>query len=271
MFGKSENREDYQTIDRPVGGMARRLADGHYIPPHSHPRGQLIYAFEGAILVNTDFGSWVVPPQRAVWVACEVEHAMQACGVVEMRTVYIRTDAVPTELPGCCVVAVPPLLRELVSAVVAMPVSYDEQGRDGLVVQLLLQELRPLSVVPLHLPMPKDQRLIKICTRILADPADETSVEAWSRSVGASERTIIRLFPEETGLTYSRWKQQARLMAAVRLLAQGGNVTDIALQLGYESPSAFSAMFRRALGMTPTEYFRDMRSPVLASARQGVA
>ncbi len=118
--------------------------------------------------------------------------------------------------------------------------------------------MRPLSVVPLHLPMPRDPRLARICARIVAEPSDETSVEEWSRSVGASERTIIRLFPEETGLTFSRWKQQARLMAAVRLLAEGKPVTDIALELGYESPSAFSAMFRRALGMTPTEYFQDM-------------
>ncbi|MGO4332431.1 helix-turn-helix domain-containing protein [Cupriavidus sp. 2TAF22] len=257
MFGKSENREDYQHIGRPVGGMARALPDRFYIDYHSHPRAQLIYAYSGAILVTTGMGSWVVPPQRAVWVPGDVRHAMQACGEVEMRTVYVREDAVPSELTTCCVVAVPPLLRELVSEMVRMPVDYEENGRDGLVAGLLLQEMRPLSVVPLHLPMPKDARLAKICARIVADPSDETSVEAWSRSVGASDRTIIRLFPEETGLTFSRWKQQARLMAAVRLLAQGRHVTDIALQLGYESPSAFSAMFRRALGMTPTEYFRD--------------
>ncbi|EHP44188.1 AraC family transcriptional regulator [Cupriavidus basilensis OR16] len=257
MFGKSENRDDYQAIGQPIGGMARALADGFYIDTHSHPRGQLIYAYVGAISVSTDYGSWVVPPQRAVWVPCNVRHAMQACGDVEMRTVYIREDAIPAELQTCCVVAVPPLLRELISAVVRMPVEYEQDGRDGLVVQLLLHELRPLSVVPLHLPMPKDNRLSKICARVLDDPADETSVQEWSQFVGASERTIIRLFPEETGLTYSRWKQQARLMAAVRLLAEGCHVTDIALQLGYESPSAFSAMFRRALGMTPTEYFRD--------------
>lgn len=256
MFGKSENRDDYQAIDRPVGGMARKLKDGFYIRAHSHPRAQLIYAYVGAILVTTDYGSWVVPPQRAVWVPCNTEHAMQACGDVEMRTLYIRADAIPGELHECCVVAVPLLLRELISAVVHMPLNYDESGRDGAVVDLLLRELQPLSVVPLHLPMPKDARLGKICARILDDPSDETSVEEWSRSVGASERTIIRLFPEETGMTYSRWKQQARLMAAVRLLAEGCHVTDIALQLGYESPSAFSAMFRRALGMTPTEYFR---------------
>ncbi|ESH95057.1 MULTISPECIES: helix-turn-helix domain-containing protein [unclassified Cupriavidus] len=258
MFGKSENRDDYQHIDRPLGGMARELPDRFYIDYHSHPRGQLIYAYTGAILVTTEWGSWVVPPQRAVWVPCNVRHAMKACGDVEMRTVYVREDAVPTELTTCCVVAVPPLLRELISAAVTMPLDYHEEGRDGLVASLLLHEMRPLSVVPLHLPMPRDPRLARICARIVAEPSDETSVEEWSRSVGASERTIIRLFPEETGLTFSRWKQQARLMAAVRLLAEGKPVTDIALELGYESPSAFSAMFRRALGMTPTEYFQDM-------------
>ncbi|MCY1219289.1 HTH-type transcriptional regulator NimR [compost metagenome] len=257
MFGKSENRDDYQHIERPVGGMARTLPDRFYIDYHSHPRAQLIYAYSGAILVDTEIGSWVVPPQRAVWVPCDMRHAMQACGNVEMRTVYVRQDAVPGEFTTCCVVAVPPLLRELISEMVRMPVDYDEAGRDDLVARLLLQEMRPLSVVPLHLPMPQDARLARICTRIVADPSDETSVEAWSQSVGASERTIIRLFPEQTGMTFSRWKQQARLMVAVRLLAEGRPVIDIALQLGYESPSAFTAMFRRALGMTPTEYFRD--------------
>ncbi len=257
MFGKSENRDDYQHIERPVGGMARDLPNGYFIDEHEHPRGQLIYAYAGAILVHIERGSWVVPPQRAVWVPAGTRHAMQACGTVEMRTIYIRPDAVPPELKSCCVVGVPPLLRELILAVVHMPIDYDDDGRDGLVVRLLLQEMKPLPLVPLHLPMPNDRRLARICTRILEDPSDETSIESWSRQIGASERTIIRLFPEETGLTYSRWKQQARLMSAVRLLAEGKHVTDISLQLGYESPSAFSAMFRRALGMTPTEYFRE--------------
>lgn len=256
MFGKSENRDDYQHIERPVGGMARDLANGHFIAEHEHPRGQLIYACAGAILVNIARGSWVVPPQRAVWVPPGTRHAMQACGAVEMRTIYIHPDAVPPGLDACCVIAVPPLLRELILAVVRMPIDYDRAGRDGLVVQLLLQEMKPVPLTPLHLPMPSDRRLGRICARILEDPSDETSVEAWSRLIGASERTIIRLFPEETGLTFSRWKQQARLMAAIRLLAEGRHVTDISLELGYDSPSAFSAMFRRALGMTPTEYFR---------------
>lgn len=258
MFGKSENREDYQYIDRPAGGMARDLPNHHQIDSHQHPRGQLIYAYSGAILVNTELGTWVVPPQRAVWVPPGILHSMRACGNVEMRTVYLREDHTPAQLSGCCVVSVPPLLRELIVAMVHVPLDYDEQGRDGMLVQLLLQEIKPLQIVRLHLPMPKDPRLSKICQRILAEPSDETTVDEWSKFVGASARTIIRLFPEQTGLTFSQWKQQARLLAAIQLLATNQNVTDIALQLGYESPSAFSAMFKRAIGVTPTEYFRDL-------------
>lgn len=257
MFGKSENREDYQHIDRPVGGMARDLANNHLIDYHQHPRGQLIYAYTGAILVETALGSWVVPPQRAVWIPPETKHSMRACGDVQMRTVYVRPDHIPEGLKSCSVVSVPPLLRELIAAMVYIPLEYDEAGRDGLIAKLLLQEIRPLRVVGLHLPMPTDQRLNKICQRILLEPSDETTVDKLSSFVGASARTIIRLFPKQTGLTFSQWKQQARLLAALQMLATNQNVTDIALQLGYESPSAFSAMFKRAVGVTPTEYFRE--------------
>lgn len=256
MFGKSENREDYQYIDRPIGGMARDLPDRHFIERHLHPRGQLIYSYAGAILVTTDSGTWIVPPQRAVWVPPDIAHSMQACGEVEMRTLYVRRDRIPKELGKCCVVSISPLLREMVAAAVRMPMDYDENGRDGLLAELLLHELKPVQVLPLHLPMPKDHRAIKICNHILMNLSDETTIEEWSKTVGASSRTIIRLFSAETGLTFSRWRQQARLIAAVQLLAKGSGITDIGLQLGYDSPSAFTAMFRKALGTPPSDYFK---------------
>jgi AraC-like DNA-binding protein len=258
MFGKSENRDDYQYIQRPAGGMARNLPKGLYIDFHEHPRGQLIYATEGAVLVNTLHGTWIVPSHRAVWVPPYTQHAMRACGKTALRTVYLHVEAIPADLTKCCVVAVSPLLRELISEVAGIPVEYDETGRDGLVVRLLLAELKPMKVVPLYLPMPKDQRIARICRKIEADPTDETSIEAWSACVGASERTIVRLFQSQTGMSYRQWKQQARLMSAIQMLAEGKNVTDVAVLCGYESPSAFSAMFRKLLGMTPSEYFRNI-------------
>ncbi|MBU7442536.1 AraC family transcriptional regulator [Paraburkholderia fungorum] len=256
MFGKSENRDDYQLIQQRVGGMARDLPDRFFIDYHEHRRGQLIYASAGSILVTAEGGSWVVPPLRAVWVPPRVRHCMQAIGRIEMRTLYFDPEHTPLASTACCVVSISPLLRELIASVVKMPVDYDEHGRDGLVVELLFQEIKPLQIEPLHLPMPNDARIARICRWIVANPAEETSVTSRSKVVGASERTIIRLFPEETGMTFTRWRQQARLLAAVQMLANDRPVTEIATELGYDSPSAFSAMFRKALGSSPTEYFR---------------
>lgn len=267
MFGKSENRDDYQDIARPVGGMARDLPDRFFIDYHDHPRGQLIYAYAGAILVTTASGSWVVPPQRAVWVPPDTRHSMQAIGAIAMRTLYFRRDASPLPSAQCCVVSVSPLLSELIAAVVEMPVDYDVDGRDGILVRLLFHEIRPLQVVPLHLPMPTDPRIARICRWIIANPANDVSLESWSKEVGASERTLIRLFPGETGMTFTRWKQQARLLVAVQMLANQRAVTEIAFELGYESPSAFGAMFKKALGSSPKEYFQPQAAAVAPEVR----
>lgn len=260
MFGKSEDRNDYQQIARPVGGMARDLPDRFFIDYHEHVRGQLIYAITGSIVVTTEKGTWVVPPLRAVWVPPRVRHCMYAVGAIEMRTLYFDVDRSPLLSSDCCVISVSPLLRELISAVARMPVEYTLGSRDAVVVDLLFHEIRPLGIEPLHLPMPSDERIARICRWILANPAEETSVCAWSKVVGASERTIIRLFPEQTGMTFTRWRQQARLLVAVQMLSAQRPVTDIASSLGYDSTSAFSAMFRKALGCTPTEFFKPKDS-----------
>ncbi len=257
MFGKSENREDYQTVDREVSGLARDLPDKFFVDFHQHARGQLIYAYSGAILVMTHQGSWVVPPLRAVWIPPYTQHSMQAIGLVELRTVYIQAKAAQNLPNSCCVISVTLLLRELIVAIVKMPLYYDRERRDGLVVKLFLQEIKPLKIVPLHLPLPTDIRLLKICQDILSNPAHNNSLEAWGKLVGASKRTLIRLFPKCTGLTYNQWNQQAKLILAIQLIAKKHPITQIAFQLGYESPSAFSAMFRKTLGLPPSAYFVD--------------
>ncbi|WP_327075071.1 IS3 family transposase [Kitasatospora purpeofusca] len=142
MHGKSENRDDYQHVPRPLAAMARDLPDGHHIPPHHHRRAQLIYGTSGAITVVTDRGTWVVPTTRGVWVPAGVVHAMTCTGPVRMRTLYIEPGAAPGLPDTPTVVAVPPLLRELVDAATRIPLDYRVDGRDGRLVDLLLLELR---------------------------------------------------------------------------------------------------------------------------------
>lgn len=207
--------------------------------------------------VSTGVGSWAPSPHRAVWIGGGIEHELTASGFVQMQTVYGEPKARATLSPTCAVLTVSDLLRELILAAVRIPNDCDADGRDGRVMELTLDELRPAPELPLHLPMPSDRRLVRICEHICANPADASTLTKLGQRFGASQRTLERLFPAETGLSFSLRRQQSRVLAAIRLLAEGRPVTTVALDVGYDSPSAFGAMFRRVLGVAPSAYFGD--------------
>lgn len=253
----STDPEDYQDVPRPIAAMAKDFPDGNRIPPHRHRRAQLVFAARGVMVVWTRQGTWVVPPNRAVWMPAETEHSIRSWGNVAMRTLYIRADIAAPLPRQCCVIAVSPLLRELILRAVELPLLYDEAGPEGRVMALVLDEIRALPALPLHLPWPEDGRLRQLCAAIQADPASERTLEQWAGGVGASSRTLARLFRKETGMSFGVWRQQVRLVEALGRLATGQKVTAVALDLGYQSPSAFTSMFRRALGRAPTRYFLE--------------
>jgi AraC-like DNA-binding protein len=240
---------------RPVLARAVEYTPGYSTGPHRHPRAQLVYARSGVMTVTTERGSFVVPPQRAVWVPAGMVHEVRCAGRLEMRSLYIQPAAAASLPPQCVVVTVTPLLRELILAAMALPPLYPLGGRAERIMMLILEEIRGLSVAPLHLPEPRDGRLRRVAAALRDDPADGRSLADWGLLVGASARTLARRFQRETGLSFARWRQQARLFAALTRLAAGAPVTAVALDLGYDSPSAFIAMFRRALGTTPGRYF----------------
>jgi len=207
------------------------------------------------VKVTAKQGVWVVPQHRGVWIPARVEHQIESAGQFSMRSVYVR-DEPAAELPtDCGVVGVTPLLRELIMTAAEAPQLYDVTGRDGRIMDLILSEIRRSPVMPLHLPEPTDSRLKQITTAIRENPADSRTLEEWGRHAGASPRTLARLFPAETGMTFRHWQQQARLLKGLMRLAEGEAVTSVALEVGYENPSAFISMFRRTLGITPGRYF----------------
>ncbi len=240
-------------MDRPVVAFPQDYAPGDRVQRHRHPVGQLIYAATGVMTVTTRDGAWVVPPQRAVWVPAYVTHAIRMTGDVAMRTVYVApADGLPAV---CGVVQVSPLLRELVLRAVAFRQPYDVDGADARLAMVLLDEIRAAPVAPLHLPMPADERALRVVRALEADPGDARSLSKWGRTAGASSRTLARVFRAETGLGFRAWRQQLRLLRALERLANGDAVTTVAVELGYDSPSAFIAMFKKALGVPPSQYF----------------
>jgi hypothetical protein len=224
-----------------------RYPDGFVLDAHAHSWAQLLHASEGVMVVETAAGIWVVPPHRAVWLPAETDHKITMRGMVAMRTVYFDAR---TRLPlkGTSVVEVTPLLRELLIHVAKMGKLDLGIARESRLAGLLVDLLAVVETMPLALPMPRDPRALRVAHAVRSAPSDEPPM------AGASLRTIERLFMAETGMPYGRWRQQARLLAAMTMLAEGTPVTRVALDVGYASPSAFIAMFKSALGRTPSRF-----------------
>jgi len=248
------------TMPQAVVAHARDLEAGDSILPHSHEKAQFIYASQGVMTVTTDRGAFFVPPQFAVWMPAGVVHRIHARGPVAMRTLYVRRDAILGLPDDVCVLEVSRLLRELVLTAVSNSEAYTPDGPEDRLMQVVLDQLREQRTAPLALAMPQDKRIRKVAEAMLSDPADDRGLEDWSRFAGTSPRTLARLFQSGTGMTFRAWRQQLRLQRALEMLTEGQAVTSVALDLGYDSPSAFIAMFRRALGASPTRYLPQTRN-----------
>ncbi|HYD55645.1 MAG TPA: helix-turn-helix transcriptional regulator [Burkholderiales bacterium] len=242
----------YMSVPRPVVALARDLPTAEEIGWHSHPRYQLVYAARGVMTVDTRHATWVVPPQRAVWMPPATEHRLKASGPVELRSLYVRPDAAAGMPATCEVLQVTPLLRELIVRATELPREYDERGPAGRIMRLLLDELASLPRLPYNLPMPTTPPLGPICRRLLETPSDTATLGELAE--GLSTRTLARHFRRETGMSFAEWRRRARLLRALGWIAEGRPILEVAMELGYESPSAFSAMFRRELGAPPSHF-----------------
>jgi AraC-like DNA-binding protein len=244
---------------RPLAQIARvsyDFQDGYVIPEHFHPEDQLIFAIQGVMTVRTAQGIWVVPPLRAVWIPAKTPHSVAMSGPVSMRTLYFLPKLVRALPAKCSVMNVSALLKELILHACNFPRLNKKTPLHRRIVEILVDQLETANSVPLQLPHPRDARAMRVVQTLLADPADPRPLKKLVRDCGASKRTIERIFWSETKMTFGKWRQQLRLLHAMRRLASGEKVTGAALDAGYNSPSAFISMFKKQLGATPTRYFR---------------
>jgi len=205
--------------------------------------------------VCTTQGTWVIPPHRAVWVSAGIDHSIEMCGSVLMQTIYLATGLSPSLPCGCFAVNVSPLLRELIIHAVKLGMLDRTIPKEARLIGVLLDQIAALPVMALELPMPRDRRALRVAAWLEEHQDAPGLLKQVRKTAGCSKRTVERLFLAETGLTFGRWRQQLRLLHALRMLASGKAVTAVALEVGYDSPSAFIAMFRRTLGTTPSRYF----------------
>lgn len=245
------------SLPRPLYARAESLNAGSWTPRHRHDWVQFSYAISGVLGVHTAEGSFFAPPQWGVWIPAGLEHEVVTSMRAEMRSLYVRREDCQWAPLRCRVLEVTPLARELIKSFCLLPAEYPEEGgSEGRLVQVLLDQLAGLPEVGFSLPLPRHSRLLDLCNELIENPEQGVTLGQWAGRLGMSEKTLMRLFQRETGLSFRGWRQRARLLSSLGTLEAGDSVTRAALSCGYDSTSAFIAAFKGLFGYTPGELFR---------------
>ncbi len=261
------------TAARPLRMRQQHLRAETRVVPHSHPWGQLALSATGVVRVTAPSSTYIVPPSRAVWIPPGIVHAVTVVEDADLLTLYLRerrgrtgpaVDAAgSTPWRQCRVIEAGPLMIALARELDARPDTAAQAldaaalARERRLTALLLDEMRRAAPVRLGVDLPREKRLRRLCEAVLDDPSRHATLAAWARDAGASARTMTRLFRSELGTTFLQWRQQVLLARAVPLAARRLPMAQIAATLGYASPSAFTAMFRRSVGAPPSRFLRQ--------------
>jgi AraC-like DNA-binding protein/mannose-6-phosphate isomerase-like protein (cupin superfamily) len=240
-----------------VRSFRAELRGGSSIETHRHDWHQLVYASRGALEVTTRDRTWLVPSRRAIWVPAGVPHGFVALGRTLVETLYVLPEWNRETLAACAAIDVSDLLRSLVLEIARIGALDESNPAHGRLAGVLLDQVRSAELLELQIPMPADDRALAVARAILAEPSSKETPAMLARRAATSERTLARLFMAETGMTLARWRTQARFVNAVRALAGGTPIGEVAGDVGYESTSAFINAFKRVFGVTPGRYLND--------------
>ncbi|MFZ6772166.1 AraC family transcriptional regulator [Undibacterium sp. SXout7W] len=244
--------ESDPTPARPIRLVARNLQLAQNLIPHEHDWGQLTYTPQGMLQVVAEGSIWFVPPMRAIWIPPNVTHEVRTLADSQLRVIHIHADRNPFSGKHCLVLEVSRLLKELIASLEIL----DTPGpRENHMTQVIIDELQTAKTLPIHLPMPTDKRLKGLCEILLANPASNDTLDVLAKQVGASSRTLTRLFEQDLNMSFGTWRQQMRLARVTPLISRGLPLSQVATELGYASQSAFSAMFKKTFGESPSAFF----------------
>lgn len=246
--------DDYQVV-----AFAQCYPHGHIETWHQHPHIQLIHTLTGVIRIETAEGTWICPPGRGLWIPAGKQHALHVSGQGNIRGVWIEADARKDLAMHCSVVNISALLRELICAALEIDTTIEPNSRNERLLQLILDEVCLLPSLAFHLPEARSHTLIQLCQNVRDNLAFDWTLQQAAATTAMSSKTLSRHFQKELKMNFAQWLRQAKLLQAMIDLSQQKPILHIALDLGYNSPSAFSAMFKRETAMTPSEYIAQSR------------
>lgn len=253
----NSRQEDGDILVRTYGLTFSR---SQLVPPVRGDWDQLVYASKGVLTVKTAIGTWVVPLYRALWLPANTPSTLEVIGQTALRMLYLRRRRTPSkqepfDRSKCAVLSVSPLLRELILRAVKTGVLEVAVPNHRRMAGLIQDELRSVHIVPLQLPYPQNSLALQFVSQMEASLDLEGSIKAS----GSSRRTLERVFRTETGMSLGQWVRRRKLLVGLQMLVKGETTGSVAFHLGYNSPSAFIAMFKKELGETPGNYLSSGR------------
>ena len=250
------SKEAAGQLTQPITVINRAINIHSIVKKHSHQWSQFIYASQGILAVTSTTARYIVPPQQGVWITPETDHEVTALSNVELTSFYFRNSLLASLPNQCGVLEVNSFLKVLILEAKYIASDYQWHKSDGRLLRLIQDRICEAKVIALQLPSPRDKRLLVMLNSLQREPNNRHSLDQWSRVVGASARSLSRLFKQQTGLTYTQWRQRLMIQISITQLSQGQSVGNVSLSLGYESPSAFIHMFKTNTGVTPSSYTR---------------
>jgi AraC-like DNA-binding protein len=236
--------------------LAKTHLAGNSLPSHQHSTGQMVFATQGVMLIETAYGRWTVPPQRALWIPPHEPHAIEMLTDTHMRTVYFHPDFIAScntfvQRNIVHAVVASPMIKELVLGLFETERSDDMRT---LMAKLLMHALVETACLPTYLPMPAEERIKNTLSILIAKNDWLQSLDEVSARAHMSSRTFTRRFAAEVGMSFRDWRQRARLVKSLDLLALNQSTKSIAHTMGFASSAAYCAAFRDLLGCTPSEF-----------------
>ncbi|MCU1286046.1 MAG: transcriptional regulator, AraC family [Acidobacteriales bacterium] len=255
-----ELRRLYESDTPVLAYEFKRRAVEDWTPVHSHLRGQLVALTQGMLIVEVGSERLMHTSQRCAWIPPNCKHAGRSVGSAAGSMLDLSPELCRGLPKTPCIFNSSELLFAIVHRMLRWDLRQPLSAAQKHLIATLRDEIRKPDQEPLRLKMPKEERLAKVADALLDDLGDDRTLDAWANVAGMARRTFMRAFSAEVDMSFGRWRQQARLFAALEMLAQKKSVTEVGCAVGYSSVSAFIEMFRTTLGATPQRFFRDRRS-----------
>ena len=239
----------------PAYDFKRRMVEG-WTPEHNHHRGQLVALTQGLLIVERENERWLFPSRRCAWTPPNCKHAARSVGGAAGSMVGVSPEMCRGLPKTPRVFNSSQLLFAIVHRMVGWGLRQPLDSAKKHLIATLRDEIRQPERQSLRLTIPREERLARVAEALLEDVGEDRTLDDWAHLAGMARRTFMRAFSAQVGLSFGRWRQQARLFAALEMLAQSKSVTEVAIAVGYDSVSTFIEMFRTMLGTTPQRYFR---------------